>query len=130
MSKVLELFDKKHAQLRDGYRDESGDFSDSSTLVALDIAEVLKNAGEDPSIVVIRGTQDLTNPYILRRETLQIKECGGLEWGAHVVCVSSGFVYDPILNTPMPFDSYFDRIFDQTVELEDYTSILESSASS
>lgn len=124
MSEVMAHFEKKHAHLSPRYRDETGIYSDSPVLVALEMARLLEQEGQKPSLVAIRGEEI---DKVGNREALVMRQCGGQRWGAHVVCIAEGLVYDPMLPEPQPVEDYLVRSFDQAVCLEDLSSLLQVS---
>jgi hypothetical protein len=90
----------------------------SCGLIAIDIAEILRDHGhmiDDLRVLDLRGEEIGTtgnrSPLVPRRfgETVS--------WGAHLVCVSGGTAYDPIISSPIPFDTYRGETFTTVPEI-------------
>ena len=116
------FFASKHENLRNDYSDGSGVYVDSCTLVAIDIATILSSEGADPRIKVLRG--EVVDSIGNRAALVPLPYDGRVTWGAHVICQAAGIVYDPMLPRPLPTEDYFIAAFDQPVDIEDHTHIL------
>jgi hypothetical protein len=117
------LFESMNGYLREDYRDESElGYSSSCTLVAIELAKKLAEEGRNPQIFTITGavTDSVGNTKALVPKVYE----GRITWGAHVVCVADGVVYDPMLSTPLPVEEYLTEAFNQPVVMRDRTEIL------
>lgn len=94
----------------------TNDYSDSCTMVAVEIAERLLSKGKIPSILKIQGNLvDNVNTA-----PITPKRFGGrIIWGAHIVCSENGFIYDPMIGKkPVCLEDYCKIAFEGEVEME------------
>ena len=120
----VQFFTEKHRYLRNDYKDESAQHTDSSFLNAIDLGVLLRDEGKNPHILIIRGETDETGDR--NRLALVPKPFDGrVQWGAHIVCELECVVYDPMLETPLPLEEYLKAAFTQKVEVEDHSQILD-----
>lgn len=117
----LTFFKAKHENLRHDYSDGSGEFVDSCALVAFEMAELLQAEGREPTILTVHGERIDTTGN--RASLSPIPFDGRVQWGAHVICESNGFVYDPMIQTPLPLNEYLSAAFSQNVEIEVHSRI-------
>ncbi|NCU38519.1 hypothetical protein EOL96_05700 [Candidatus Saccharibacteria bacterium] len=118
----MDLFTSKREHLKNDYRDASGEYSDSCTLIAIELARLLKAEGGNPRILIIRGERREDGN---RMSLVPVSYDGRVIWGAHVVCELDGIVYDPMLESSLPIEVYVQTAFAQPVEIEDYSQILD-----
>ena len=119
---LMDLFTSKRERLKNDYRDASGEYSDSCTLVAVELAKLLIAEGGNPRILTIRGEQREDGNRV---SLVPVPYEGRVTWGAHVVCELDGIVYDPMLESPLPIEDYVQTAFAQLVEIEDHSQILD-----
>lgn len=119
-----ELFATKHEHLQRDYSDGSEKFVDSCTLVALEIADALKAEGLTPRLLHIQG--EAIDTHGKRATLMPTPFEGRVQWGSHIICEAEGVVYDPMLQSPLPLEEYLTTAFNQVVELEDCSSILDN----
>lgn len=116
------FFAAKHANLKNDYSDGSGICVDSCSLIATEMAKLLKTEDKNPRIIAVHGEKldSVGNTATLLPTPFE----GRIKWGAHVVCEAEGLIYDPMMDSVLPKEDYVDRAFDQPVELKDCTEIL------
>jgi hypothetical protein len=120
----VSFFEAKHRSLRNDYHDESGEYADSCSLIALDMAALLLSRGEQPKILRIQGKPEEIPGILSNGALVPIPYQGRVTWGAHIVCESAGIVHDPMLETPLPLADYLSAAFAQQVDIEDISSYL------
>lgn len=119
-----QFFADKHNHLKHDYRDPSSDYSDSCTLIAVRIAELLKQQRLSPHILVLRG--EIADSSGNRATLVPLPYDGRVRWGTHIVCEADGVIHDPMLPEPLATAEYIVAAFDQSVDIEDYTERLGS----
>jgi hypothetical protein len=126
MTELSDFWEAKRRQLKHRYRDGSGEYAASCSLLAIDIAQLLEAEGKTPKLLSITGVtigcandtkplipvpyRDLTPPVI---------------WGGHMICVAEGMAYDPMLEDPEPLESYPFTAFGEEILMTDRTDLLE-----
>lgn len=113
---VLEYFARRHAHLREGYRDEDG-YMAACSLVAFDVAEELLAAGRLPQLLSVRGIPIRMGGWIGSETLVPLPFRGSIEWGGHVVCECDGLAYDPMLARPVPVAEYAESAFGAVINL-------------
>ncbi|MGH7234286.1 MAG: hypothetical protein ACREF7_02470 [Candidatus Saccharimonadales bacterium] len=119
----MAFFESKHQHLKDDYSSEDGAYVDSCTIVAIDLAEILRSEGKAPRLLVL--SVEKPSGFIGRVALIPLPFEGRVAWGRHAICVSDDIVYDPMLESPLPYDQYVQTSFGQVVEVEDRTDILD-----
>lgn len=114
LSPVLSYLAAKNKALKNNYKDVHGEYSESCTLIASDVADLLLKEGKHPYIMRIRGKHTAESDARLIPSPFE----GRIEWGAHIVCVCECLVYDPIVLEPMPVEEYMNQVFNGEGELE------------
>jgi hypothetical protein len=114
------FFAAKHEKLKDDYREDSG-ARDSCSHIAFKLADLLQEEGYSPNILVLRGAA-IDDGH--REGLVPLCYEGRIEWTAHVVCAVEGWVYDPLLENPLPLEEYLSVTFDQPVEVREFTKEL------
>ncbi len=116
-SQVLDFIKEKHETLKNDYRTPDGQYVESCTLIANEVARIFLKAGKQSEIISISGKR-VDNPYINANEMLKpLQYEGRVSWGAHVVCICEGVVYDPMIGQPLPLEEYIKTAFDSEVEI-------------
>lgn len=96
---------------------DKNDYPFACSLVALDIACLLRVDGYNPRILSLTGEKiDSVNtaPLIPRHLTPQLR------WGAHLVCELGGFTYDPLVSEqPQVTTSYLEDAFVQPARISE-----------
>lgn len=81
----------------------------SCGLISIDLAKLLLETGNDPQIMGLKGqpidTMGSTSPIVVASFE------GKIRWGAHLVCISDGLAFDPIVPEPIDFTTYLDEAF-------------------
>ena len=121
MSDFASFWEAKHNKLLDGYTDESGAYAEHFGLLAIEIANRLLAEGGLPNILTLTGVKiDSINTKTL----VPLAYGGSVRWGGHTVCVANGLVYDPILESPEPWETYALKTFGEPILSKDaYWSI-------
>jgi hypothetical protein len=118
---TLEVYlQRTYGELKNNYRAQDVRFAQSCTAIALDISGMLLQAGDSPTIGVIKG-KVVDERGCSQREPLQPRRYdGAVEFGAHVICLSDGLVYDPMVGpSPLPIKEYLMSAFlNKEVELD------------
>jgi hypothetical protein len=113
---VLDYLAEKNKTLVKDYRTPDDNYSESCSLIAKNIAKTLVKEGKKPRIISVTGKRI---PNSSNRESLQpVQYAGRVSWGAHVVCVCDGLVYDPMIGRPLPLEEYAHEAFGCDVEIE------------
>lgn len=112
-SETAKYLQEKFSDLENDYKTPDGNNAQSCSLIALEVASILKKEGRVPQIVTITGMKvDSVNT-----ETLYPKRYEGrVGWGGHVVCQCDGLIYDPMVGIPMDKDTYLQTTFLNSVE--------------
>ena len=115
------LWNDLQEQIGHDYRDED-ERAVSCTLVALDIAKLLRSEGADPSILSITGREvDATGNI---KVLVPIIYQGRVRWNKHVICAAEGIAYDPILPSPVKLIDYARLAFNEEVIITDTSTLL------
>lgn len=77
---------------------------------ARSIAQLLRDAGREPSIAVIRKSEERPRGRF-HFPLMPLRFGGAVTWTTHYVCVCDGLAYDPIIGQPVPLDGYMTRVF-------------------
>src|SRR3989339_32184 len=86
-AKVLEYLQSKHGTIINDYQTPDGNYGESCTLIAVDIAKMFLQEGKKPYIIMVRPEANKTlKPGMYN---------GRVSWGAHQVCCCDGKAYDP-----------------------------------
>lgn len=110
-SSISRYLAQKHETLKNDYKTPDGKFMESCGLLALDAAKALIDDGKMPYTVAFLG-KETPNPYVRTNAWLVPQQFGGrVSWGAHVVCVCDGFVYDPMVGVPISLETYAQDVF-------------------
>ena len=108
---VLNYLVEKNKTLINDYHTPDGNYSESCSLIAVDIAKILLNEGKKSEIVFITGKN--------ANESLGPKQYNGrVSWGGHVVCVCEGMIYDPMIGKPLLIEEYINEAFDSEIKME------------
>ena len=111
-SETLEYLKSKYEKLKDGYVCEEGG-AESCILIAVDVARLILKEGGRPEIVSINGKKiDSSNTKSIFPALYK----GRVKWGAHMVCVNEGIVYDPMVGYPLELSEYLDTVFSEPVD--------------
>jgi len=115
---VLDYLVEKNKTLVDEYHTPDGNYAESCGNIAVDIAKMLLSSGKRPEIVSITGKR-VDNPHIIANEPLKpVQYKGRISWGAHIVCVCEGMVYDPMIGRPLSKEEYAYETFGAEVEMK------------
>ncbi len=112
---VIEYLRKKHHTLKNDYRTEDGKYSEHCGLIAIDIAELLLQGGERPSLKSVRGDEVRESSFIHNRSLVPKIYEGRVSWGGHTVCAVGDTVFDPMVGKPMNAEDYRREVFTETV---------------
>ncbi len=119
----MPLFAAFHENLKNDYDNGSGVYSESCRFVANSMAGALKNEGRTPRILGLRGEK---NPLDGNNASLFPAPFEGrVKWGTHLVCEAAGIIYDPMLPKPLPLEEYLLVAFNQAVEYQDRSDLLD-----
>lgn len=90
------------------------------SLIAMDIAALLRRDGCVPRLLVLRGQKiDAVNAAPLTPVTFR----GAVSWGAHILCENSGLAYDPIVSDrPEETGVYLETAFAEAPEIGEIIS--------
>ncbi len=110
---VLDFLSQKHQELLDDYKTPDGKHSNSCSLIAGEVAELLLKDGKRPSIMTIIKRNDALVP---------VQYGGRVKWGGHTVCVAEGLVFDPMVGRPVPLSEYPMVAFGTEVEMNTHVS--------
>ena len=106
MNKELtSYFLEKRIHLLNNYSSNCGKYKDSCTMVAVGIAEILLDENKLSSIIIFSKKKGTLKPLVLN----------GITWGAHVVCLFDGYVYDPLFEEPIKLHKYSKKLFGEEV---------------
>jgi hypothetical protein len=112
-TETIAYLQEKFSDLENDYKTLDGKNAQSCSLIALEVASILKKEGGVPQIVTITGMKvDSVNT-----ETLYPKRYEGrVKWGGHVVCQCDGLIYDPMVGIPIDKDTYLKTTFLNSAE--------------
>jgi hypothetical protein len=110
-------FNDQHAILKNDYTDVTGEAPVSCKRVALDMYKLIKTNGKTSRVMTLFGKS--VDPDGDRAWLIPTAYEGRIQWASHVICVSAGIVYDPMLPRPLPMEDYLVTAFDQEVLVED-----------
>lgn len=122
---------KMHETLKRDYCTPDGKYSESCSLIAFVLTELLIKEGRSPELFVIR--EGVKDDYFIHNKTLlPVQYNGRIKWNAHVICCADGLAYDPIMEKPIPLKDYCKTVFGEEVKmerraiirLEDYFNVL------
>jgi hypothetical protein len=114
-AEVFYYFSNKHEELL------ANDYHDACSLIAFEMAGHLIDAGESPTVVVF-SEKVHTAHFIHTKTLLPLPFQGRVTWGAHVVAVSEGMVYDPALTEPVLLSEYSQRMFGESISWKEHFS--------
>ena len=117
MSAFAERFTELHEQLRADYSLSDGQMADCNQ-IAIELEELLFDGEIRPVPMIILGRPVDENTF--SRITPRPYE-GRLQWTCHIVCVSAGVVYDPMLPEPISLDLYPEAAFIEEVKAHPIT---------
>jgi len=91
---------------------------------AEELAKLLRHEGREPWIGRLRktttyGESTMHHPLI----ALRFRNRGLVAvpaWTTHYVCCCDGLAYDPLLDDPVPIESYSERVFGEELPIEKY----------
>lgn len=112
MDKLRVYWDQKHEELREEY-------NDACIAIACDIGDLLAEDGHTSILYGIRGQKTHSHNLLSRESLIPLPYEGRVQWGSHIICVSEGIVYDPMLASPEPFSTYPHVAFDQVLEISE-----------
>lgn len=98
---LSDVFDRWHAVLANDYR-ENGNVV-SCGLLALAFAKLLSDDKRPYELKMLHNEE--------RNEALRPVTYPEITWGGHVIVVSDGVVYDPIVSKPLPLSTYLTELF-------------------
>lgn len=116
---VMDYLSKKHQTLKNDYRTEDGKYSEHCGLISIEIAELLLQEGERPSLNFVRGNEVKESGLIHNRPLLPKIYEGRVSWGVHIVCAVGNTILDPMVGKPMNAEDYRREVFTEQVNLED-----------
>ncbi len=120
---ILAYFDSKGKFLANDYSSTpDGNYVDSCTLIALDMARLLLEAGKRPSIMTVVGERVMNPAFVTHKTLVPVQYQGRVKWGSHVVCVCEGLVYDPMIGKPVSIETYAHQAFGVDVVMETMVS--------
>lgn len=102
---LIEWLEAKSLTLQNDYRTH-GRYSEACGLLAFDAAELLTMAGESPSIGTYTGREIRISGLIDNESLVPPRYEGRVSWGAHVVAINNGYVYDPMVGKPVSLSEY------------------------
>lgn len=112
---VMEYFHQKRLSIINDYHTPDGKHSDSCTLIALEIADLLIKEGHEPIIMLI--SEDIRENGLIHPKSLSSMIFGGrVTWYAHQVCVCDGLAFDPIFANPISIHGYAAAVFGEEIE--------------
>lgn len=97
METTLEYLVRKHSTLKNDYKMPDGNFVESCSIIALEVARRLLEEGKSPYIISFRDDTSSIKPRIYSER---------VTWGAHIVCCENDLAYDPMLGQPYPLKKY------------------------
>lgn len=108
---------QKHQALQNDYRTSDGRHSESCTLIALEVAELLLAEGKNPEIRTM--AEDISTERYVHPKTLRpLLYEGRVEWYAHQVCCAEDIAYDPLVGRPVPVQEYSRTVFGEDVTMK------------
>lgn len=116
---VMDYLRKKHQTLKKDYRTEDGKYSEHCGLIAIDIAELLLQGGERPSLKSVRGDEVRESGFVHNRSLVPKIYEGRVSWGGHTICAVGDTIFDPMVGEPMNAEDYRREVFTEPVNLED-----------
>ena len=114
---VLDYLRDKHETIINDYKTPNGQYAESCSLIAIDIAKLLLQAGRKPYIAGI--SEKIHKAGFIQPKTLAptiYKD--RITWGAHQVCCCDGQAFDPILKTPIAIEDYIKTVFGEDIKME------------
>lgn len=119
---VKDYLDRKHQIFRKDYRTEDGKYAESCSAMAIDIAELLLQDGEKPSLMSIRGDEVKKSCWEYNKPLVPKVYDGRISWGRHVVCALGDTILDPMVGKPMKAEDYRREVFTEPVNIEEAVS--------
>jgi hypothetical protein len=121
----VEIFlQERRKSLELDYRTPDGEYAESCTGIAVDVARLLIAEGKHPELMRAQGL--LVPGSTLNHYSVYPKQYNGrLPWGAHIFCAADGMAYDPLVGKPVSLLDYPQEVFMTPVEINTAISALE-----
>lgn len=114
---VLMYLSEKSEALVNAYKAPDSNYTESCALIAENIAKMLLQSGKRPEIIFISGKRKDSSDIITNEPLKPLSYEGRVTWGAHIVCLCDGLVYDPMIGHTVPLEEYAHKAFGADVEI-------------
>ena len=111
--RFLDYFSSKHKSLGRNYSTEFGEGRDSCLLIAIELAQKLREEKIEPTILKVMADKDQDDWLIPRGYNPKIR------WYVHIICSANGLIYDPLLKNPISINKYSQRVFGRTLSFQE-----------
>jgi hypothetical protein len=105
---------QRYAELENDYRNVCGNYSQSCSVVAYDVATQMIKLKKSPEIYLFQENSQLSD--VANQALRPLRYGGRVTWFAHFVAVLDGVVYDPLIGRPVPLENYGHEAFGYSVE--------------
>ena len=108
---------EKHRFLENDYKTPDGEFAESCSLIAIDIARMLLREGRKPAIVMVTGKKREDESIVANKPLVPSRDEGRVVWGGHVICTCDGLAYDPMIGGVISLADYPNKAFGAEIDM-------------